>query len=115
MTRPTISAQRHILRALSEWPKDTIRPELQFQKVLQKRFDRPRLDMSEGEQLRQANALYGLLENRYHRKYRIMGNLLAPMATPTHYQDLAFEILAAPNRTALGRLWLRLKGIVRIS
>lgn len=61
------SGQRHILRALSQWPKDTIRPEVQFQTVLQKRFEQPKLNLSEEEQLRQANALYSLLENRYKR------------------------------------------------
>ncbi|RYC57259.1 hypothetical protein CHU98_g8964 [Xylaria longipes] len=67
MSRQAISGQRHILRALSQWPKDTIRPEIQFQTVLQKRFEQPKLNLSEEEQLRQANALYSLLENRYKR------------------------------------------------
>ncbi|KAI0547732.1 hypothetical protein F4679DRAFT_553216 [Xylaria curta] len=62
-----ISGQRHILRALGQWPKDTIRPEVQFQTVLQKRFEQPKLNISEEEQLQQANALYSLLENRYKR------------------------------------------------
>jgi hypothetical protein len=71
------SGQRHILRALSQWPKDTIRPEVQFQEVLIKRFEQPRLNMSEEEQLKQANALYSLLDNRYKKTVR-KGSCSAP-------------------------------------
>ena len=75
------SAQRHILQALSRWPKDPVRPELQFQDVLRKRFEQaptastPSQSPSpspspaeEQELLRQANALYSLLDNRYQKK-----------------------------------------------
>jgi cytochrome b pre-mRNA-processing protein 6 len=66
------TAQRHILRALSQWPKDTIRPTNQFQDVLRKRFEQPSTTnaLSEQEQLKQANALYSLLDDRYKKQVR---------------------------------------------
>ncbi|KAF2966539.1 hypothetical protein GQX73_g7005 [Xylaria multiplex] len=106
--------QHHILRALSQWPKDTIRPEVQFQTILHKRFDQPKLDMSEEEQLRQANALYSLLDNRYKKTYPITGSLLQPKSNPTYFTDLLKELEEAPNRSFFERFWLRMKGIVRL-
>ncbi|TRX90595.1 hypothetical protein FHL15_008568 [Xylaria flabelliformis] len=137
MSRQAISGQRHILRALSQWPKDTIRPEVQFQTVLQKRFEQPKLDISEEEQLRQANALYSLLENRYKRtvstydrrlvsgssssmtvltklQYPITGTLLQPKSNPTYFTDLLKELEEAPSRSWFDRLLLRIKGVVRL-
>ncbi|KAI2634427.1 hypothetical protein GGS21DRAFT_517754 [Xylaria nigripes] len=114
MSRQAISARHLILRALSQWPKDTIRPEVQFQKILQKRFEEPNQNLSEGEQLKQANALYSLLDNRYKKAYPITGSLLQPKSNPTYFTDLLRELEEAPSRSFLDRLLLRLKGIVRI-
>ncbi|KAI0448786.1 hypothetical protein F5B21DRAFT_496533 [Xylaria acuta] len=114
MSRQAVSGQRHILRALSQWPKDTIRPEVQFQTVLQKRFEQPKLSLSEEEQLRQANALYSLLENRYKRTYPITGTLLEPKSNPTYFTDLLRELEEAPSRSWFERFWLRLRGVVRL-
>ncbi|KAI1811115.1 hypothetical protein GGS20DRAFT_588861 [Poronia punctata] len=116
MSRQALSGQRHILRALAQWPKDTIRPELQMQQVLAKRFEQPKsaLGLSEDEQLRQANALYSLIENRYKRTYPITGSLLEPKSNPTYFTDLIKELKEAPNRSYFQRLWLRIKGVVRI-
>ncbi|KAI0445231.1 hypothetical protein F4803DRAFT_509020 [Xylaria telfairii] len=114
MSRQAISGQRHILRALSQWPKDTIRPEVQFQTVLQKRFEQPKLNLSEEEQLRQANALYSLLENRYKRTYPITGSLLQPKSNPTYFADLLKELEEAPSRSWFDRFLLRIKGVVRL-
>ncbi|KXJ89270.1 hypothetical protein Micbo1qcDRAFT_196664 [Microdochium bolleyi] len=41
MSRQAISGQRHVLRALAQWPKDTVRPQIQFQDILAKRFESP--------------------------------------------------------------------------
>jgi cytochrome b pre-mRNA-processing protein 6 len=79
-------AYRHQLRALSRWPKDPLRPEIQFQDVIRRRIDR-RLGISkaedtkgqlsnqnakatwnEKEELEQANVLYALLGNRFSQK-----------------------------------------------
>ncbi|KAI1499258.1 hypothetical protein F5X99DRAFT_430858 [Biscogniauxia marginata] len=113
MAGQAISAQRHILRALAQWPKDPVRPEVQLQDVLRKRFEQ-KVDLSETEQLRQANALYSLLDNRYKRKYTITGSLLQPKSNPTYFTDLVKELEEAPNRSLLDRLLLRLKGFVRL-
>ncbi|KAI4858664.1 hypothetical protein F4820DRAFT_441999 [Hypoxylon rubiginosum] len=113
MARQAISAQRHILRALSQWPKDTLRPQVQFQDVLRKRFEASS-SLSEQDQLKQANALYSLLDNRYKKKYPITGSLLRPRSKPTYFTDLVKELEAAPNRSYLERMLLRLKGVVRL-
>ncbi|KAI8624174.1 hypothetical protein F5Y19DRAFT_337423 [Xylariaceae sp. FL1651] len=114
MSRQAISGQRHILRALAQWPKDTIRPEVQFQEVLRKRFEQPKISLTEEEQLKQANALYSLLDNRYKKTYPITGSLLQPKSNPTYFSDLVKELEEAPNRSVFERFWLRMKGIIRI-
>ncbi|KAI1122286.1 hypothetical protein F5Y10DRAFT_254427 [Nemania abortiva] len=114
MSRQVIRGQHLILRALSQWPKDTIRPEVQFQSVLQKRFEQPKLNLSEEEQLKEANALYSLLQNRYKRTYPITGSLLQPKGNPTYFTDLLKELEEAPSRSFLDRLLLRIKGLVRL-
>ncbi|KAI1082562.1 hypothetical protein F5B20DRAFT_507330 [Whalleya microplaca] len=113
MARPAISAQRHLLRALNLWPKDTIRPEVQFQDVLRKRFEKSS-KLSEKNQLEQANALYSLIGNRYRNKYPITGSLMEPKSNPTYFADLLRELEEAPSRSMFDRVWLRLKGLVRL-
>jgi cytochrome b pre-mRNA-processing protein 6 len=44
---------------------------VQFQEVLRKRFEAPKISLSEEEQLKQANALYSLLDNRYKKTVSI--------------------------------------------
>ncbi|KAI0867927.1 hypothetical protein GGS24DRAFT_507310 [Hypoxylon argillaceum] len=114
MSRQAIRGQHLILRALNEWPKDTIRPEVQFQTVLRKRFEQPKLSLSEEEQLKEANALYSLLDNRYKKTYPITGSLLQPRSNPNYFTNLLKELEEAPNRTFMERLLLRMKGIVRL-
>ncbi|KAI1819216.1 hypothetical protein F4861DRAFT_158511 [Xylaria intraflava] len=114
MSRQAVSGQNLILRALSQWPKNTIRPEVQFQNILSKRFEQPNLGLSEGEQLKQANALYSLLDNRYKKTYPITGSLLEPKSNPTYFTDLLKELEEAPNRTFFERFMLRVKGVVRL-
>ncbi|KAI0157128.1 hypothetical protein GGR52DRAFT_565405 [Hypoxylon sp. FL1284] len=113
MARQAISAQRHILRALSQWPTDTLRPQVQFQDVLRKHFEASS-SLSEEEQLKQANALYSLLDNRYKKKYPITGTLLRPKSHPTYFTDLIKELEEAPSRSYIDRLLLRIKGVVRL-
>ncbi|KAI2627583.1 hypothetical protein GGR54DRAFT_421163 [Hypoxylon sp. NC1633] len=113
MAREAISAQRHLLRALSQWPKDTLRPQVQFQDILRKRFEQAS-SSSEEDQLRQANALYSLLDNRYKKSYPITGSLLQPKSHPTYFTDLVTELEEAPNRSYIARMLLRLKGLVRL-
>lgn len=113
-SRQAISGQNLILRALSQWPTGTIRPELQFQAVLRKRFEQPNVNLSEAEQLKEANALYSLLGDRYKRTYPIRGSLLEPKSNPTYFADLIKEVEEAPTRSAWDRFLLRMKGLVRL-
>ncbi|EMR61894.1 hypothetical protein MGN70_010446 [Eutypa lata] len=117
MARQAISAQRHLLRALSQWPKDPVRPQVQFQDVLRKRFEQTSTSspaLSEEDQLKQANALYSLLDNRYKKKYPITGSILKPKSNPTYYADLVQELEEGPQRSWLDRLLLRVGGLVRL-
>ncbi|GAP93452.1 hypothetical protein SAMD00023353_12400090 [Rosellinia necatrix] len=114
MSRQAIGGRNLILRALNQWPKDTIRPEVQFQAVLLKRFEQPKLNIPEEEQLKQANALYSLLENRYKRAYPITGSLLQPKSNPAYFTNLLKELEEAPTRSWFERLRLRMKGLVRL-
>ncbi|KAK7757585.1 hypothetical protein SLS62_000600 [Diatrype stigma] len=68
-----------ILRALSLWPKDPVRPELQFGDILRQQIEQQKTStLSDEQQLKQANALYSLLDNRYKKKVRISrGHLLS--------------------------------------
>lgn len=67
-------AANHFRGALTRWPKSILRPEIQLQDVLAKRLEKGPLGPATGgmtqEQadLKQANALYSLLEDRYKNK-----------------------------------------------
>ncbi|KAK1773624.1 hypothetical protein QBC45DRAFT_363508 [Copromyces sp. CBS 386.78] len=120
-------AARQYQRALGEWPRDALRPECQLQDVLSKRLQKNNgsllpnnaaLDKLTGKakeeaEIKQANALISLLENRYKNKYRITGELLKPKSNPKYYTDLVKELEEAPNRTFFGRMAKRLGGIIR--
>ncbi|KAK8015412.1 hypothetical protein PG990_008708 [Apiospora arundinis] len=97
-------------------PQDAIRPQCQFQDVLRKRFENKATSggLSDKEELKQANALYSLLDNRYKKKYPITGTLLQPKSNPTYFTDLVRELEEAPNRSWLDRFMLRVKGVVRL-
>ncbi len=89
------AAYKHYLRAISLWPKDPLRPEVQFRDALRRRAERrflpappssasspsknsqpsssvakstPTVILDEAAELEQVNALYGLLEGRYESK-----------------------------------------------
>lgn len=63
----------HAHAALRRWPKDPLRPDCQLQDALAKRVDRPTgfappatgATTQEQADLKQINALYALLEDRY--------------------------------------------------
>jgi cytochrome b pre-mRNA-processing protein 6 len=64
------TVSKHYSRILSQWPKDPLRPEVSFQKVLEARVAASQ-DLPEGDvaaELRNTNALYSLLDNRYTKK-----------------------------------------------
>ncbi|KAK3302979.1 uncharacterized protein B0T15DRAFT_495547 [Chaetomium strumarium] len=114
-------AANHFRGALSRWPADPLRPECQLQDVLAKRLEKGNLaplirgSTQELSDLKQANALYSLLEDRYKNKYRAATKIFEPKSNPTYYKDLLKELEEAPNRTWLQRIAKRLSGIVRFS
>ncbi|KAL2128945.1 hypothetical protein VTI74DRAFT_8428 [Chaetomium olivicolor] len=115
------AAASHFRGVLTRWPKDPLRPECQLQDVLAKRLEKgvvapkARGTSQEFADLKQANALYSLLEDRYKNKYRVPNKMFEPKSNPTYYNDLIKELEEAPNRTWLGRLAKRLGGIIRFS
>lgn len=66
-------------------------------------------------QLRQVNALYSLLDDRYKNQHRLTGKLMTPRSNPTYYTDLLTELEEAPTRGFMGRLRKRLGGMFRLS
>ncbi|KAK4160501.1 cytochrome B pre-mRNA-processing protein 6 [Cladorrhinum sp. PSN259] len=116
-------AARVFQTALQRWPKDPLRPECQLQDVLAKRLEKGTIAPSSAikgvtktqAELKQANALYSLLEDRYKNKYRTSAGVLEPKSNPTYYKDLVKELEEAPSRTFLQRLSKKLSGMIRFS
>ena len=131
-------AAKHFQGALQRWPKDPLRPECQLQDVLAKRLAKGSLAPAtkgatqEQADLKQANALYSLLEDRYKtkvgglssgswendadsRQYRADARIFAPKSNPTYYNDVVKELEEAPNRTFMGRMAKRISGMIRLT
>jgi cytochrome b pre-mRNA-processing protein 6 len=133
------SALKHWARIIQRWPIDKVRPEsVSFQKVMQRRLDRltnpslnatatsvkgndalvssaPPPTLDEQKELKQANALHSLLENRYATAYTLPEHLRHPASRPTHYDDVLAELEAAPGRSKFASMMQRLKGRFRLS
>ena len=133
-------AAKHFQGALKRWPRDPLRPECQLQDVLAKRLEKGRLAPAtrgatqDQADLKQANALYSLLEDRFKSKvsayagwdglknheglmlmqYRADARIFEPKSNPTYYQDIVKELEEAPNRSWLQRVAKRLGGMVRL-
>ncbi|CAK7243859.1 MAG: hypothetical protein STHCBS139747_005388 [Sporothrix thermara] len=127
--------------AFARWPKDLLRPDVQLQDVLGGQHLADRLSgrrsaaspvtdiaiqMATGRapanpstrdlaQLRQVNALFALLENRFQTQHALKGTLTAPRSNPLYYTDLITELEEAPTRSFLGRVRKRLGGMFRLS
>ncbi|KAF7504166.1 hypothetical protein GJ744_002635 [Endocarpon pusillum] len=69
----------------------------------------------ESHQLRQVNALYSLLENRYATENPFPQNLRRPISDPEYYDVLVRELEEAPKRSWLAGLVKRIKGSLRFS
>ncbi|EXJ85775.1 hypothetical protein A1O1_06143 [Capronia coronata CBS 617.96] len=130
-------AVKHWARIIKRWPVDRVRPEhISFQTVMQGRLQKasspsaaaenvkanealvspanpPQLD--EAREMRQVNALYSLLEDRYFNAYPIPAKLRNPESMPTHYDDVIKEMDEAPSRTWTQSLMKRIKGSLRFS
>jgi hypothetical protein len=83
---------KHYSRILANWPQDLLRPETPFQSLLQARVAKiPTLTDAEATaELRNVNALYSLMDDRYSRKVccdlicgRNTMSLFPPGAIPT--------------------------------
>ncbi|KAK3994399.1 cytochrome B pre-mRNA-processing protein 6 [Cladorrhinum sp. PSN332] len=116
-------AARAFQAAIQRWPKDPLRPECQLQHVLAKRLEKATLAPPSSikgvtkaqAELKQTNALYSLLEDRYKNKYRTSSGVPEPKSNPTYYKDLVKELEEAPSRTFLQRLSKRLSGMIRLT
>ncbi|EXJ59607.1 hypothetical protein A1O7_03753 [Cladophialophora yegresii CBS 114405] len=125
---------KHWARIIKQWPVDRVRPaHVHFQKVMQSRLLKlqnpaaatanvksndahaiPVEPFNEQTELRQVNALYALLENRFEKEYPIPQRVRHPRSSASHYDDLVKELDEAPNRSWITNLWNRLKGSVRL-
>ncbi|KAK4456689.1 hypothetical protein QBC42DRAFT_280748 [Cladorrhinum samala] len=117
------SATRLFQTALQRWPKDTLRPDCQLQDVLAKRLEKGNIapaatlkGVTKAQaELKQINALYTLLDDRYLNKYRTSAGVLEPKSNPTYYNDLVKELDEAPHRSFLQRLGKKLSGMIRLA
>ncbi|PHH51990.1 Cytochrome B pre-mRNA-processing protein 6 [Ceratocystis fimbriata CBS 114723] len=117
MAAPTSRVVRHYNRALGLWPKDVLRPECQFQDVMlrgiQKRLQSSS-QVDEAAEMKQVNALYSLLEDRYRTRYPLVGRILEPRSQPTYYADLLREVEEVPTRSWFTRFLTRWSGAFRL-
>ncbi|THX37582.1 hypothetical protein D6D10_05769 [Aureobasidium pullulans] len=119
-------ASKHYARILSQWPVDRLRPEISFQSVLKKRLQAaPVAQVNQANtaqtqapkarnELREINALYSLLENRYSSTYPLSNAMMHPASAPEHYTTLVKELDEVPDRTFFQRIASRFKGMVRL-
>jgi len=108
---------KHYTRILANWPQDLLRPETPFQSLLQARIAKiPSLtDADATAELRNVNALYSLMDDRYSRKYPIPKDLMKPESNPQHYELIAEEINEVPTRTQVEGWWIWLRGKARFT
>ncbi|KIV99875.1 uncharacterized protein PV09_08542 [Verruconis gallopava] len=104
---------KHYQRIASLWPKDPMRPDRVFSKVLEHR-EKHLADAGQAE-LRNINALYSLLDDRYSKKYPTPKHVLSPQSNPNHYIDLIAELEKAPTRSWWDNFVTNLKGRIRFS
>ncbi|KAF2219420.1 hypothetical protein BDZ85DRAFT_285264 [Elsinoe ampelina] len=121
---------KHYGRLASLWPTDVLRPETQFQKVLRSRIDNaPKPDpeiqgflekvlgpdqQSRSAGLKEVNALYSLLENRYTKASPFSSEMMRPKSDPDYYNKLEKELEATPSRSWFGKVFNRVRGLVRL-
>jgi hypothetical protein len=98
-------------RILAQWPKDVLRPETNFSRVLEKRVQTPPIPFRDEE--KEIKAAQSLLENRFSNQTRLPQSLLRPYSNPQHYDVLKRELEEMPNRTWLQNFLKRLQNMVR--
>lgn len=104
---------KHYARITGAWPKDVLRPTVQFQDALKARAAAAS-SAPEAQELRNVNALYSLLDNRYASKYAVSPALLKPRSNPSYYDELMVELSKAPDRGWLERWTNKWKGFLRL-
>ncbi|ROT37777.1 hypothetical protein SODALDRAFT_333528 [Sodiomyces alkalinus F11] len=118
MSRPASQVYKHYQRALSLWPKDELRPHVQFpdfvMRGIQKRLDpTTKAPLDPKRELAQLNALCSLAEDRYVKKFPTGHKILNPKSQPTYFKDLLREMEEAPSRTWLQNVSKKLTGMFR--
>ncbi|KAK5081404.1 hypothetical protein LTR70_000976 [Exophiala xenobiotica] len=130
-------ALKHWSRIISRWPVDKVRPEsVSFQTLMRKRLEKYQnpakaaeaakvkgneyniraadLTWDEAKEMKQANALYALFENRFAKDAPFPKKLRFPESQPTHYDDIITESERAPSRGFLTKMTDKLKGMIRL-
>ncbi|KAK1487316.1 hypothetical protein CCUS01_03661 [Colletotrichum cuscutae] len=117
MSRTTSQAYKHMRSALALWPKDNLRPETQFGEIIQRgierRYTEPNV-VDEAKELKQANAMFALTDDRFKKRFPLNGELLKPESQPTYFQDLLRELEEAPTRGWLQNMSKKLSGMFRL-
>lgn len=72
------------------------------------------LTWNERKEMKQVNALYALLENRFAKDTRLPNQLRYPASQQTHYDDILAESDRAPSRGFLTKMTDKLKGMIRL-
>ncbi|KAF1988295.1 hypothetical protein K402DRAFT_452993 [Aulographum hederae CBS 113979] len=99
---------RHYKRIISTWPPDLVRPITYKEKIESHRLKltgpevSPQLRVAD---LRNVNALYSLLDNRYAKQYPLSEYYLEPQSNPNHYKEIIEEFDNAPKRSSFER-WI---------
>lgn len=73
------------------------------------------LQWNEANEMKQVNALYSLLDNRFAKESPMPTSLREPASSPTHYDDVLTESERAPNRSLMSKITNKLKGMIRLS
>ncbi len=66
-------------------------------------------------EMRQLNALYSLLEDRFVTAYPIPAEMRHPKSSPTHYDDVLQEMDEAPTRSWIEALTKKIRGSLRLT
>lgn len=128
---------KHWSRIIQKWPVDKVRPEtVSFQHLMKKRLDKYQnpgkaaesakiqgneanvqpvnLTWNEAKEMKQANALYSLLENRYQHSTPLPERLRFPASSVNHYDQIVAESERAPSRGFITKMQDKVKGMFRL-
>jgi len=72
------------------------------------------LTWNEAKEMKQVNALYALLENRFAKDAPLPERLRFPASQPTHYDSIIAESDRAPSRGFFTKVTDKVKGMIRL-